>query len=57
MQDEKPNNARKEDETSEEFDRFENFLKKLAQVPKEEVDAERRKWEREQKAKREKRAG
>jgi len=57
VQDEKPNNARKEDETSEEFDRFENFLKKLAQVPKEEVDAERRKWEREQKAKREKRAG
>ncbi len=50
MQDEKPNNERKEDETSEEFDRFEDFLKKLAQVPKEEVDEERRKWEREKRA-------
>lgn len=50
MQDEKPNQERKQDERSEEFDRFEETMKKLAKVPKEEVDEERRKWQREKRA-------
>lgn len=50
VQDEKPNQEREEDERSEEFDRFEETMKKLAKVPKEEVDEERRKWEREKRA-------
>lgn len=49
VQDEKPNQEHKQDERSEEFDRFEETMKKLAKVPKEEVDEERRKWEREKK--------
>lgn len=40
---------RKDQERSEEFDRFEDLAKKLLKVPKEEVDEERRKWEREKK--------
>ncbi len=50
VQDEKPNQEHKQDERSEEFDRFEETMKKLAKVPKEEVDEERRKWEREKRA-------
>ena len=50
MTDEEPNQERKQGERSDEFDRFEETMKKLAKVPKEEVDAERRKWEREKRA-------
>lgn len=46
MQDEKPNQEHKQDKRSEEFDRFKETMKKLAKVPKEEVNEERRKWER-----------
>lgn len=50
MQNEGPNRERKEQDTGEEIDRFEDFLKRLAQDPKEEADAERRRWEREEQA-------
>jgi hypothetical protein len=46
MADEKPNRDRK-DESNEEYERFEETLKKLVNVPKEEVDEKRREWERE----------
>ena len=36
----------KEDEHNESFERFEQFVKKIAQVPKEEVDEKRREEER-----------
>ena len=54
--DEKPNQDRKSNEHSEEFDRFEDALKKLVKVPKEELDGVRAKQERE-KREQEKRAG
>ncbi len=50
MQDEKPNNERKEDERNEEFDRFEDLTRKLLKVPKDEADREREKREREKRA-------
>ena len=50
MQDEKPNRENKQDERSEEFDRFEDLTRKLLQVPKEEADREREKREREKRA-------
>lgn len=34
------------DERNPEFERFEDFVKKIAAVPKEEVDERRREWER-----------
>ena len=53
MQDERPNWQRNEDDTKEEIDRFEYLIRKLSQVPIEEVREERRRWEREQEEKRE----
>ena len=55
MQDDRPNRKPEED-TAGEIDRFEDLLRKLSQVPTEEVDEEHHKWERE-KREREKRAG
>lgn len=49
MKDDKPNNERKPDEKNEPFERFEEFVKKMAQVPKEELDEERERYERETK--------
>lgn len=42
----------KEDERNEPYERFEDFLRKLAQVPKEEVDEKRAEYERKRKEKR-----
>ena len=53
MQDERPNRERNEDALREEIDRFEDLIRKLSQVPIEEVREERRRWEREQEEKRE----
>lgn len=50
MQDEKPNGEHRQDGNGEEFDRFEETLRKLVKVPKEEVDEERRKRGREKRA-------
>ncbi len=50
----KPSSAKdKASERNEPYQRFEDFLSRLAQVPKEEVDEKRAEYER----KREKRAG
>jgi hypothetical protein len=49
MPDKERKDQTQEDERNEPYERFEDTLRKLAQVPKEEVDEERRKWEREQK--------
>ena len=46
MADAKPNQER-EDEHNEDFERFQEILKKLVKVPKEEVDEQRRKYEQE----------
>jgi hypothetical protein len=43
------------DEQNAEFERFEDFVKKIAAVPKEEVDERRREYERERQAERAKR--
>ena len=48
MQDERPNWQRNEDDTKEEIDRFEDLIRKLSQVPIEEVREERRRWEQEE---------
>ena len=40
------------DEQSAEFERFEEFVKRIAAVPKEEVDEKRREWEREREKRR-----
>lgn len=50
MQVEKPNREPKEDENGEEFDRFEDFTKKLLKVPKNKTDREQEKREREKRA-------
>ena len=58
MQDERPTNRqRNEDDLREEIDRFEDLIRKLSQVPIEEVREERRRWEQEGKREREKRTG
>ena len=54
MNDEKPNNEREErkpDGRNEPFERFEEFVKKIAQVPKEELVEERERYEREREKK------
>ena len=43
MQDERPNWQRNEDDTKKEIDRFKDLIRKLSQVPIEEVREERRK--------------
>ncbi len=48
MQDERPNRQRNEDDLREEIDRFEYLIRKLSQVPIEEVREERRRWEQEE---------
>ena len=53
VQDEKPNNQREEDERNEPYERFEDALRKRAQVPKEELN-ENLAW---RKRERNKRAG
>jgi hypothetical protein len=53
VQDERPNRERSEDDLREEIVRFEELIRKLSQVPIEEVREERRRWEREQEEKRE----
>ena len=57
MPGEKPRNKRTDDEydAGRSWDRFEELTDKLLNVPKEEVDEQRRKWEQERE--REKRAG
>jgi hypothetical protein len=58
VQDERPTNRqRNEDDLREEIDRFEDLIRKLSQVPIEEVREERRRWEQEGKREREKRTG
>lgn len=49
MAERKPKDERK-DERNSEFKKFQDLAKKLFAVPKEEVDEERRKWEREKRA-------
>ena len=48
MQDERLNWERNEDDRREEIDRFEALIRKLSQVPIEEVRDERRRWEQEE---------
>ena len=54
MTDEKPKRDRDPDERNEEFERFEDFVKKMAAVPKEELNE---KLAEEKREKRERRAG
>ena len=51
MAEPKPKNG-KDEERNPEFERFEGFVKKIAAVPKEEVDKRRAEYERERKEKR-----
>ncbi|MDQ3637032.1 MAG: hypothetical protein M3426_03425 [Actinomycetota bacterium] len=53
MGDEKPNQEHKKDERNESYERFEDALRKLARVPKEELNEKLAEHKRE----REKRAG
>lgn len=46
VDEQKPNEERRPDENSEEFDRFEDLAKKLLGVPKEELDEKRAERER-----------
>ena len=48
MQDGRPNRERNEDDLGEQIDRFEALIRKLSQVPIEEVRDERRRWEQEE---------
>ena len=45
MADEKPNHNERREEHNSAWERFRVFVSKAADVPKEEADEERRKWE------------
>ncbi len=52
MADEKPKRDRNPDERNEEFERFEDFVKKMAAVPKEELNEKLAEEKRERERKR-----
>lgn len=49
MADKKPNHDEQRDESNPAWERFRVFVKKVANVPKEEADEKRREYEREHK--------